>query len=87
MMDMTAITDPYADADMDDATAVRVEAALTPASKTSFCTDAYVKAGINAIALASATVTRIRRIRAAESDMYSSRPMAFRRALAVFCHP
>ena len=43
-----------------------MEAALTAASKTSFCTDAYVKAGINAIALASATVTRIRRIRAAE---------------------
>ena len=48
---------------MDDATAGRVEAILTAASRTSFCTDAYVKAGINAVALSSASVTRLTRIR------------------------
>ena len=64
VMDIISVTHPEANDDMDDATAVRVEAALTAASRTSFCTDAYVKAGINAIALSSASVTRIRDTRA-----------------------
>ena len=66
VIDMTAITHPEADDDMDDATSTRVEAALTAASKTSFCTDAYVKATINAVALSSATITRIRDARSAD---------------------
>jgi len=65
VMDMTAITHPEADDDMDDATSIRVESALTAASRTSFCTDAYVKAAINAVALSSATIARIRDTRSA----------------------
>ena len=43
----------------------RVEAALTAASLTSFCIDAFVKAGINAISQASVSVTQIRDARVA----------------------
>ena len=46
------------------------QAARTTASRTSFCTDAYVKAGINA--RSSATVTRIRDARAADARRSST---------------
>ena len=64
VMDITSITHPEADDDMDDTTAERVDVALAAASRTSFCMDAYVKASINVITLASASVTRIRDARA-----------------------
>ena len=65
VIDITSITHPEADDDMDAVTAGRVEAALTAASLTSFCIDAFVKAGINAISQASASVTQIRDARVA----------------------
>ena len=72
VLDITTIAQPTAINDMDDTTAARVEAALTAASLTSFFTDAFVKAGINAIAEASASVTLIRETRAAAAKQLTS---------------
>ena len=72
VLDITTIAQPTATNDMDDTTAARVEAALTAASLTSFFTDAFVKAGINAIAEASASVTLIRETRAAAAKQPAS---------------